>query len=156
MIQENPNYNTEDDISPEEQKRIMEEIAKEKGFRDFRQYKNRAAKNRGHVNWDDYVDYLARKGEIPELQPQEGRKFYTPRKKRRKVVVRRNKGRAIGRLIGNSPRGIGTKRSWLLDKLRDPIGFVESLKGLTLTPTDVYEILGMNREEYLTRVQIFL
>lgn len=155
MIQENPNYDTEDDISPDEQKRIMEEIAREKGHRDLRQYKNRAAKNRGWANWDEYIDYLARKGEIPKLKVIENRKFYTPRRKRTKKVGRRS-GRAIGRLIGNSPRGIGTKKSWILNRLKDPINFVLRLRGHTLTPREIYDCLGMVKEEYFGNVEISL
>ncbi len=76
----------------------------------------------------------------------EDKKFYVPREKRKKKYSGR---RAMGRLIGDSPRGVNTKKRWILARLDDPIDLVRELKGLRLS--EIYRALdvGQNYPEGL-------
>ena len=62
-------YN-EDDIPPEEQRRIIEEIAREKGYVTPEDYRDDAARKMGLSNWGEVQDYIwqeKRKNEMMSL-----------------------------------------------------------------------------------------
>jgi len=131
-----------DVLTSEEQKQALQKLAEEKGFRNYNEYKENIARSMRFSSWHSYRNYLIRTGQIDIHK--EG-----VRKTLREVLLRREKGKKrqkrpiTRRIIRLSPRGIRTKKSWLLERLEEIyiLRILDYMKGRSLTLDEVNQIL---------------
>ena len=131
-----------DILTSEEQKEALQKLAEEKGFRNYNEYKENIARDMKFSSWHSYRNYLVRTGQI-DIHKDEVRKTL------REVVARKERGKKrqkrpnTRRIIRLSPRGVRTKKSWLLERLEEiqVLKLLNFMKGRSLTLDQVNDLL---------------
>jgi hypothetical protein len=134
-----PQYDT---LTSEEQKQALQKVAEEKGFRNYNEYKESIARGMKFSSWHSYRNYLIRTGQI-DIHKDDVRKTLREVLARRERGKKRQKRPSTRRIIRLSPRGVRTKKSWLLERLEEIhiLRLLNFMKGRSFTLEEIQDII---------------